>query len=611
MNIKSTSLTLFFCFLFFMNFSGLAQKVSVEGVDGVPKKWHKVTLTLHDGPQSDENADVNPFTDYQLNVTFTHEKSDTKYTVPGYFAADGNSANTSATKGSVWKAHLSPDLTGKWNYEISFLTGKNIAVSSNESSTKVTPFHSLNGSFTVIDSDKKGKDLRAKGRLEYIGERYLQFKESGKYFLKQGPDAPENLLAYSEFDGDFKTDGHKDQFIKTWSAHVKDWQDGDPTWQNGKGKGLIGAVNYLSSKGMNVFSFLTMNIAGDDRNVFPYTNYDERLRMDCSKLEQWEILFEHSQKLGMYLHFKTQETENDQLLDKGKLGIERKLYYRELIARFSHNLALNWNLGEETTNSASENISFAEYFFKNDPYKHNIVLHTYPNQQEKRYMPMLGDKSKLTGLSIQTSKADFSNVFKNVKKWVNESKKAGKNWVVACDEPGDAKLSLVPDTDDPEHNVPRNRALWGTLLAGGAGNEWYFGYKRAHSDLTCQDFRSRDIWWDQCRYALDFFEVNNIPFWKMANDNSLVANPKDEVDKGYCFAQKGKHYVSYFKDVKNKTLDLTKTTGLFHVKWFNPRNGGVLQLGSITQVEGGTLASLGNPPNDGNKDWVIYVYKTK
>ena len=48
---------------------------------------------------------------------------------------------------------------------------------------------------------------------------------------------------------------------------------GDPTWGDGKGKAIIGAVNYLASKGMNAVSFLTFNIEGDDRNVFLYTDY--------------------------------------------------------------------------------------------------------------------------------------------------------------------------------------------------------------------------------------------------------------------------------------------------------------------------------------------------
>ena len=42
---------------------------------------------------------------------------------------------------------------------------------------------------------------------------------------------------------------------------------------------LLFGVNYLAAKGMNVFSFLTLNIEGDDANVFPYLSYDERYRM--------------------------------------------------------------------------------------------------------------------------------------------------------------------------------------------------------------------------------------------------------------------------------------------------------------------------------------------
>lgn len=73
--------------------------------------------------------------------------------------------------------------------------------------------------------------------------------------MKAGVDAPENFFAYQDFDGDFKTDGRKDKFIKNWEPHKQDWQPGDPTWQGGKGKGIIGAVNYLASQGLNAFLF--------------------------------------------------------------------------------------------------------------------------------------------------------------------------------------------------------------------------------------------------------------------------------------------------------------------------------------------------------------------
>jgi hypothetical protein len=249
------------------------------------------------------------------------------------------------------------------------------------------------GSFNIAPTDKTGRDNRAKGRLEYVGKHHLRFAETGEYFLKCGADAPENFLAYVDFDGDFKNDGHKDNFVKNWAPHIKDWKAGDPTWQDGKGKGIIGAINYLASEGMNVFSFLTLNIGGDDQNVFPYTTYDERDRLDVSKLGQWEIVFNHGDQLGMYLHFKMLETENELLLDKGDLGPQRKLYYRELIARFGHHLALNWNLGEEINNATTaQKKAWAEYIWNTDPYHHHVVIHNGADHYD-----LLGPGSKITG----------------------------------------------------------------------------------------------------------------------------------------------------------------------------------------------------------------------
>jgi len=46
-------------------------------------------------------------------------------------------------------------------------------------------------------------------------------------------------------------------------------------------------------------------------------------------------------------HNSEAEEPNKRELDDGELGTERMLYYRELIARFGHHLALQWNLCEE------------------------------------------------------------------------------------------------------------------------------------------------------------------------------------------------------------------------------------------------------------------------
>jgi hypothetical protein len=587
-----------------------AQESLQSGVEvsGELKQWHKVTLTM-DGPFASEGGTTNPFTDYRMNVTFTHAGTGLTYTTPGYFAADGDAANTGAFQGNKWRAHLAPDLDGVWNYEISFRSGTNVAVNASPTAgTAVSPFDGLSGNFTIGATDKVGRDFRGKGRLEYVGEHYLQFAGTGEYFLKQGTDAPENLLAYADFDGEFKSDGVSDNRIKTWSAHVADWNSGDPTWAGSKGKGLIGAVNYLASEELNAMSFLTMNIQGDDKNVFPYTTYTERTRMDVSRLDQWEIVFEHGDKQGIYLHFKTQETENDQLLDGGALGNQRKLYYRELIARYSHHLGLNWNLGEENTNTTQQRKDFAQFFYDNDPYRHNIVLHTFPGQKDSVYTPLLGSASKLTGLSLQTSQANFSQVHGDTAQWVNNSRNAGKKWVVAVDEPGDAQHSLRPDNDaGTSHTDARKNALWGTFMAGGAGNEWYFGYAHDHSDLTAEDFRSRDAFWDYARYAKSFFLDNDIPFWSMINDNAISTASND-----YGFYKSGDVYTVYLKNGGTTSLNLgaASATETFNVRWFDPRNGGALQNGTVTQVSGGGTVSLGQAPNSVNQDWAILVTNT-
>ena len=618
MKNKLSKLLALLTFLFISSLS--AQTVVIEGTK---QRWHKVTLKLT-GPQASETQSNNPFLNYRFNVTFTHPGTGTSYTVPGYFAADGNAANSNASSGNKWKAHLSPDHTGTWNYTISFRQGTNVAVNSSATAgSALSPYNGASGSFNISESNKSGRDFRNKdnGRLKYVGKRYLQFSGSGKYFLKQGPDAPENLLNYADFDGQFNNSR-----LKTWSAHVSDWKSGDPTWDGGKGKGLIGALNYLASEDMNAFSFLSMNIGGDDNNAYPYvidnnatgshpdTSKNVYLNtrktvMDCSKLDQWEVVFEHADKLGLYLHFKTQETENDHYLDGGNLGTERKLYYRELIARFSHHLALNWNLGEENTNSASQIQSFAQYFYDNDPYRHNVVLHTYPGQKS-RYQDHLGTASKLTGLSMQTSNSAFGQEHKDVLEWVGKSEAANKPWVVAVDEPGDAQHAIRPDYDaGNSHTDGRKKALWGTLMAGGAGNEWYFGYGHDHSDLTCQDFRSRNQWWDYCRHALNFFKNNDVPFQNMENRNDLIGNSSDD-NNSYCFAKVGTNYAIYLPNGGTKNLNLSGVSGSFTVKWYNPRNGGSLQNGSVTSINGGGNRSIGNPPGSTGSDWLVYVTST-
>lgn len=616
--VKATvRIAVLFSFIFFI--SACTQDSEVN-VSGELKKWHTITLTL-DGPLTSELDENNPFLNYRLDVTFSNGNK--SYVIPGFYAADGNAAESSGGTGNKWMVKFTPDAIGEWNYVISFKKGENIAVAESvlKSSESAGFSDGQKGSFTVANTDKSGVDNRAKGRLEYIGESYLRFAETKKYFIKLGVDAPENLLGYNDFDAATNALG----FLKKWEPHAKDFNQSAEKhlWQGGKGKNLLGAVSYLSSEYLNAISFLTFNVDGDDRNIFPYllkvpaSEYEEyasnkknkeawetmfhKTRLDVSKLDQWERVFDYAEQQGLFLHFKTNETETDHLMDKGVFGIEGKLYYRELIARFGHHLVMNWNLGEENNQPIEEVIKVAKYVEKLDAYSHHLVVHTFPNKDD-RYADFIGDKSPLTGASLQLSDAEFTDVHPRVLKWRKKSNDAGKPWALAVDEPGKANIALLPDDEDMEHNLARQRAMWGTLMAGGFGVEWYFGYASPNSDLTCEDFRSRDLFWDQNKYARKFFE-DHLPFWKMDPADELITDTLS-----YCLVLKDQVYAVYRPQYKDKTtLDLGTSGKEFKIKWYNPRTGGGLVNGSQEKVSANGVMSIGFPPEDPDQDWVTLL----
>ncbi len=598
-----------------------AQQAAVV-ITGETKQWHCVTLTL-DGPFARESDNApNPFTDYDFAATFTHQSGSPTYVVPGYFAADGDAGNTSAAEGKKWRVHFSPDKTGTWNYKLGFRQGIQVAVGGDGKA--LAPFDSLTGNIEISANDKSGKDLRAKGRLTYVGKNYLQFAGSKEYFLKVGADAPETLLAYVDFDNTQTRDAKKGP-LKTWSPHVQDWRRGDPTWKDGKGKGLIGAINYLSSQGMNVFSFLTYAAGGDGDNVWPFVDRDDKLHYDCSKLDQWGVVFAHGQQQGMYLHFKLSESENsgarekdNVAMDKGELGPERKLYLRELIARYGYLLALNWNLGEENTQTVQQQRDMAAYIAAKDPYHHLIVTHTGGGwgNHLKVYPHMLGDQSALTGASLQTR--DVMDTHRYVAHWLRASVEAGKPWVVANDEQDQGSTGTPPDPgfegyeqqEGPSIDQIRKYALWATLMAGGAGIEYYFGYIHPENDILCENWRSRQKTWDSARFAHQFFVQQQIPFWEMQSADGLVGNAEDE-NLRYCFAKEHELYLVYLPNGGTSLLDLSAASGRFSVKWFNPRGGGDLQDGSLPEISGGGSVLLGFPPSQPEEDWLIVIQASK
>jgi hypothetical protein len=569
-------------------------------VSGELKQWHTITLSFA-GPETSENDDPNPFLDYRLNVTF--RKIGKEHVVPGFYAADGQAGQTSAKAGSVWQVHFAPDEPGLWTYTASFRVGEDITINPDPMAGEPLACDGATGVLDVGPTDKLAPDHRAKGFLRYVGRRYLRFEQTGEYFLKGGADSPENFLAYADFDGTYDTAELKregeaagEKFIHQYEPHVQDWRPGDPTWKDGRGKGIIGALNYLASKGMNSVYFICYNIdGGDGKDVWPWINPETRLRLDCSKLAQWEIVFSHMDRLGIMLHVITQEQENDQGLDGGELGRQRKLYYRELIARFGHHPALVWNLGEENTNTDDQRKAFCRYIRDLDPYDHPIVCHTFPGKYDEVYEPLLG-YPHFEGPSLQTNDTHEQTV-----KWIHRSAAAGRQWFVCLDEIGPAHTGVKPDNDDYGHDEVRKKHLWGNLMAGGAGVEWYFGYRFAHNDLNCESWRSREQMWDQTRHALQFFR-GHLPFTTMDHHDDLTSAEDD-----YCFASPGDVYAVYLPSGGTTTLDVGRTVSTFRIRWFDPRRGGPLETGSLVTATGPGRVDIGQPPRDTDKDWVALV----
>jgi hypothetical protein len=142
---------------------------------------------------------------------------------------------------------------------------------------------------------------------------------------------------------------------------------------------------------------------------------------------------------------------------------------------------------------------------------------------------------------------DAARVHQRTLRWVTASAEAGKPWVVANDEQGGANVGTPPDPgyagftgrDNQNrelitlHDI-RKYSLWGNLMAGGAGVEYYFGYQLPDNDLT-ENFRSRD----KTRYgriALTFFktpkhsllgdEERGRYMGNSAHDNSRYRSPR-------------------------------------------------------------------------------------
>ncbi|MBN1307515.1 MAG: DUF5060 domain-containing protein [Chitinispirillaceae bacterium] len=583
-------------------------------ISGERKIRHTITFTVN-GPACSENGAVNPFTDYRLSVRIQYVLSGQEtYIVPGYFAADGNAGQTGADSGSVWKVHFTPQWLGAHIYTVSFRSGPNIALSDDTADGEpVAGIDGDTGSFDFgIGGDEEPPDLRAYGRVD--NDRYKNYMVivknglgSKPVFLKFGASSPSNFLDCGDFDNTPAS-----AFTKTWADHAADWHSGDTTWGDAqKGKGIIGAINYLSSKGINTLSFNTLTLGGTDPSVFPYTAPDSFTRFDCSKLDQWQIVFDHANSKGIAVELRTQIAAAEKLLDDGECGPQRKLYYRELISRFAHNLGVIWNLGDENGQTTAQRVACANLIREIDPHRYPsrpILLPVVEGSVEQAYMPLLLDTSSwITGISLQSNFAEVHDVVMKALDSIRYYDVRLRTVTSDCQTPKATGVPPDGTAGSPDQDAIRKNVLWGCLMAGGAGVTYYFG---ENADLSCENFKHYEKLWDYNRYALSFFRDYLLENMMIMPNQLSSMTPSDgqlSEAEGYCLSSDGyQPFAVYLPNGGTASIDLTSSTqDTLRVWWYNPRSGGKLQSGA--RIVGSAVVSIGAPPADADKDWAALI----
>lgn len=172
--------------------------------------------------------------------------------------------------------------------------------------------------------------------------------------------------------------------------------------------------------------------------------------------------------------------------------------------------------------------------------------------------------------------------------------------------PADPGYPGMPgNSSNPSIDDTRKFVLWGSLMGGAGGVEYYFGYKLPQNDLVCEDWRSRDRSWSFCRFAFDFFRNESIPVGEMVNADELIGNPKHD-NSGYCLAKAGEIYLVYLPDGGSRPLGLAEVSGDLTLQWINPREGGAMS--DVVVVNGGVQKELLTAP-DSDGDWLAVVKK--
>lgn len=529
-------------------------------ITGELKKWHTITLTFT-GPQADENDPVNPFLDYRFEVIFRQGQH--AFTIPGYFAADGAAATSGAASGNKWRVHFCPDEEGEWSYYATLRKGPEAALSYEpESLPSARYFDAMQGKFVVQPTDKSGSDFRGRGRLEYYSQPWWRLAESGDYYIKTGI-----------------VDDH---FLARAQANPS---------------AASAAIDDLAAAGVNALTLLVMNSGAEGPAIRPWNDSSDQLRYDVSQLDQWENILAHANQQGVLIQLKTQSRADALLLDGGNLEKSRQLYYRMLIARFSHLPALVWQLGESAPageraaaeQSTDQLLDMAQYFYENDPYLHPILYQGPGGRAE-----LLTSGAKFNAMVLSGPAATARD---RLQSYAQQAGKRGLIHVItplALDawEKAPAAATLPAD----RCTVLRQQLLWASLMAGGAGCDVALIDAEGSAPLQTAFFRYGEPFWQQCQHARTLFR--ELRAAAMQPHHELVSGG------GLCLSD-GSQYLLYLPRGGSVTLDPGASSKELEMRWYDPRLGEF--SGASRSIRGGGRVTIGPPPAETSSDWAVIL----
>ncbi len=303
---------------------GLAALVSCTAEEeALPSfhRWGKIELIFH-GPSMQGRGDPNPFA-IPFDVLFTGPDGST-HLAPGFYDGDG----AGGIDGNIWRVRFSADQNGSWSFH---------------TQSPEPSLNGLSGTVGVVDPAVDAPDLYQVGRLEYVGERYLKFREGG-YWIKAGANLARNPLA-----GPFDEAG--------WAEKKRQ-------------------IEEMAVHGVNSITLVTDNVSGDEGDVWPWlgsTPAEARgnpERFDVARLARWRDLLEYIQAQGLTIR----------LVLEGRNawnGFDYTQYYRQVVARFGDLPALTFVTSEDNDGTlALENaLGNMDLLATIDPYNHPRAIH--------------------------------------------------------------------------------------------------------------------------------------------------------------------------------------------------------------------------------------------